>query len=91
MASSIHNLDDSLVEYFDFTVKGHTYRFRHLNTEEMEKLRSFKDNDAEAQKYLYSFITKINEEDPEFPEIAKQMITPQWVKFRKMIETEFGG
>lgn len=91
MAQQIHNLDDSVVEYFEFIVKGHNYRFRHMTMEELEQLKAVESDEKKSKEYLYSFITKVNETSPDFPEIAKKMITPQWVRFRKMIQTEFGS
>lgn len=88
--AQVHNLD-TVAEYFEFIVKGHNYRFRHMNTEELEGLKAIEKDDQKSKEYLYSFITRVNETSPEFSEIAKKMITPQWVRFRKMIETEFSG
>lgn len=87
----IYNLDDSVVEYFDFIVKGHKYRFRHMTTEEMEKLKLVEKDSDKMTAYLYQFITKVDEGAPDFSETAKQMITPHWVAFRKMIEAQYNG
>lgn len=86
-----HNLDEQIVEYFDFILKGHTYRFRHLTIEELEKVQELKDNEKELRLYLFQFIDKVNPESPDFPEIAKKMIAPQWMKFAEMLKAEFSA
>lgn len=88
--SKIHNLDE-IAEYFEFQLKGHQYRFRHLTTDEIEALQKMGSDDAKSREYLYTFITPINKESPAFKKIAKTMITPHWVKFREMIRAEFGA
>lgn len=87
-----HDLDAGIQESFEFIVKGHKYRFRQLNTEEIEKLQEVsKDKDAlKTKEFLFQFITKVDEKSPEFAEVAKQMIAPQWKKFQEMIKKEMG-
>lgn len=84
----MHNLD-SVSESFEFVLKGHTYKFRHLTTEEIQELGKLKD-EAKLTEYLYQFITPSSENAPEFSELAKNMIAPQWSMFRKMIQSEMG-
>jgi hypothetical protein len=86
----MHNLDDGVQEYFEFILKGHTYRFRHLNTEEIEHLRKIDGDDKKVKEYLFQFITKVKEDAPEFPVVSQQMLTPHWIKFKKMIQAEMG-
>ena len=98
-SNKTYNLDD-VQEYFTFKVKGHTYQFRHMNSEETGKLRELalkaKNNPEdtkiakENEDYLFSFITKVDGDSPEFIDIQKQMIAPQWKRFREMLYTEFG-
>jgi len=87
----IHNLDEGVQEYFDFIVGGFKYRFRHLNTEESEELKELEKagDDSKVKKFLYNFISQVDEKAPKFSETAKKMIGPQWVRFRKMIEEEY--
>lgn len=87
--SSMHNLDENLKEYFDFTVKGFVYRFQYLNTEEAEKLMNIK-SEVELKKFLFGFISKTNDSDPDFEELSKTLIIPHWKKFKKMIWAELG-
>lgn len=89
MNNKIHNLDEGVVEYFEFIVKGYKFKFRQLTTEEMETLRDFKDDEEKVKEYLYSFITRTDESSPEFSEVAKKMFPTQWNKFRSMLEAEF--
>lgn len=89
MTETIHNLDEGVQEYFEFSVKGHVYRFRHLNTEEVHELMKL--SGEELEKHIYQFITKVNPESPDFTEISKKMITPEWANFKKMITSEFGA
>lgn len=87
----MHNLDSEVNEYFDFTVKGHTYRFRHMTMSEIEKMKEFENDEVKSRKYLFKFISKVNESSPSFEEVSKQMIAPHWIKFRDMIKAEFSG
>lgn len=88
MDSKVYNLDEGIQEYFEFIIKGNKYKFRHLNTEEMEKFRVISEDEEKAKTFLYDFISKESDEAPDFSEVAKKMITPQWVKFRKMLLAE---
>lgn len=92
--NKIHNLDESVSEYFDFIVKGHTYRFRHLNTEEFKELMLLEDKeDSEVQttEFLKQFITPVSEAAPSFEEIYKKMTIPHLRRFTQMIKEEFGA
>lgn len=88
---TMHNLDAEVNEYFDFVVKGHTYRFRHLTMEEIEKMKEYEADEKKSREYLFKFITKQDEASPDFQEVSKQMIAPHWIKFREMIKAEFSG
>lgn len=89
--SEVYDLNKAVQEYFSFSIGGFIYRYRHMTTEEIEKLKSFEGSeDKKQEEYMYSFITKEDPKAPDFPEVAKKMIVPQWINFRKMINTEFG-
>lgn len=90
MDNKIHDLDEGVVEYFDFKVFGHTYRFKHLNTEEVQAIQAMGEDGAKVQEYLYKFISPVDKDAPDFPEIAKRMTIPHFQKFQKMIRVEFG-
>lgn len=91
MTQKMHNLDSEVNEYFEFTVKGHNYRFRHLTMEEIEKMKEFETDEKKSREYLFGFISKVDETSPEFAEVSKQMIAPHWIRFREMIKAEFSG
>lgn len=88
--SEVHNLDD-VQQYFEFVVNSHKYRFRYMTVEEAETMQNMSNDEAKLRDFLYSFISKVDEASPNFEDVAKKMITPQWIRFRKMIETEFKG
>jgi len=87
----VHDLNDGVVEHFEFSVNKHLYKFRHMTTSEMETLQKLEGKDKESKEYLYTFITKVNSDSPDFGEVAQKMIVPQWSKFRDMIKAEFGA
>lgn len=89
--AEIYNLDEGVNEYIEFIVGGFKYKFKHMNSDEaieMEKIEKT-GKVGEVNKYLYKFVTKIDEAAPEFSEMAKKMIGPQWKAFRKMFKAEY--
>lgn len=89
MSSTPYNIDADQ-EFFQFTLQGHIYNFRHMNTDEISAMAEIKDDPKKMLDYLYSFISTDDKEAPAFKDIAPKLIAPQWKKFRQMIETEFG-
>jgi hypothetical protein len=89
MDNKIHDLDEGIVEYFDFKLFGHIYRFKQLNSDEIDMIRTFSEDGEKIQKYLYEFITKVDPNSPDFSEVAKKMTIPHLQKFQKMIKAEF--
>ena len=102
MTDKIHNLDEGVEEYFQFTVKGHTYKFKQPNTEELDEIRlatipiteDMDEKEAEAKskesrESLFKFITPEGEA-PEFKEVSKKMTVPHWNRFNKMVSVEMG-
>ncbi len=102
MTNKIHNLDDGVQEYFEFIVKGHTYRFKQPNTEELDDMRTAttpgdvelddkarEAEEKESKEALFQFITSVGEA-PEFKEISKKMTVPHWNRFNKMVAVEMG-
>ena len=89
--NKIHNLDEGVEEYFTFQILNHAYKFQHLNSDEMEKFKAFKDKDnKEMQDFMNQFITKIDDAAPEFKEVSKKMLPPHWRKFLVMLKEEMG-
>ena len=86
---AIHNLDDQVQEYFDFTVLGNKYRFRHMTTDEVDEWSKLSDP-QKSKEYLFKFIDKVDQNSPDFSEISKKMITPHWLHFNAMVKVEFG-
>ena len=43
----MHNLDVDIQEYFEFQIKGHTYRFRQPTTEEIQLFSKMDTQDEE--------------------------------------------
>jgi hypothetical protein len=85
-----YNLDLGVEEYFEFSIKGHNYKFKHLTTDELKELSSMeKDDSDKATEYMYSFIESVDDA-PDFKEVAKTLSVPYLLAFRKMIKTEFG-
>jgi len=89
--NKVYDLNESVQEYFEFQVGGVNYRFRHLNTEDLEHLKEIETDEKKSKEFMFSFIDKVDASSLDFSEVAKKMIAPQWIRFRKMIETEFGG
>jgi hypothetical protein len=73
--SKIHNLDEGVRETFDFVVKGFTYRFRQLNTEEMQEFRSL------AKKLSKLSLLSENEEIEKEEEKAEEELNEFLYKF----------
>lgn len=108
-----YNLDDAYAEYFEFKVSGKAYRFRHMTTEEIDKLTTHEEQQSELRKlklegreipkelenvqsedmeaFLFSFITKVDEDAPDFSEVYKKMVSPMRIAFFAMIRKEFSG
>ncbi len=88
--TDIHNLDENIAEHFEFIIKGHNYKFRQPNTEEIKEIQKSSDDKDFGNENLYPFISKVNEDSPDFSETAKQMTMPYWHKFNAMVLTELG-
>lgn len=84
-----YNLDDDVRESFEFTIKGHTYQFRQLTTEEIDAFQKMT-GDKEIREHLYQFVSPISKDAPAFTEMAKQMLAPHWKNFIIMVKTEMG-
>jgi hypothetical protein len=90
MDNKIHDLDEGVVEYFEFKLFGNLYRFKQMNTEEVAKMREFGEDADRVQEYLYTFISPVDEKTPSFLDVSKKMTIPHLQKFQKMIRQEFG-
>lgn len=83
-----YNLDvDS--DHFDFTVNNHLYRFKHMTMADLNDMDKLRDQEQELGKFFSQFITKVNDDSPDFEEISKTFIVPNWRKFHEMVRAEF--
>jgi hypothetical protein len=85
-----HDLDEGVIEYFEFKIFGNVYKFRHMNTEEIKVMSGFGSDGMKAQEYLNTFITPVDPKDPKFEEVQKKMTVPHLLKFQNMVKEEFG-
>lgn len=85
MSDTIINLDDGIVESFKFSIKGYTYSFKLPSVEELDELISFKDDYKKTKDWLYKFVIKINEKDPNISEIMEKSSLQYFIAFQKMI------
>lgn len=91
MNDKIYNLDESVVEYFEFSVGGHAYKFRHMTIEELESMTKVDSDYTKFIEYLNKFIEKKEPESPDFTDAAKKFTTQHWLAFRKMLDVEIRG
>lgn len=90
-----YDLDSGISEYFEFILKGNTYRFRYPTTRELEEftgldLRDEKSNNV-AKDFLIKFVEKVNEKSPEFKDIIDDMSVKYWNRFNDMVKTELSS
>lgn len=93
MEPKVYNLDENVRESFPFTIKGHQYNFRQMNTEEIEvfqKMLEEKKGDKDLKDFFYNFITPVGKETPDFQVLSRQFIAPHWKNFINMVKTELG-
>lgn len=86
---AVRNLDDGVQESFDFIVNGHTYRFTHMTTSELEAMQGLEA--TKIKDYICKFVSPVSEGAPEFAETLKNMIAPKLRLFMEMIKTEVAG
>ena len=88
-----YNLDEGVSEYFEFILKGFTYRFRYPTTDELEgqDIKDIKKDEESVKNVLFKFITKVDPKAPDFEEVSKKMTVPNWRNFRIMLVTEMSA
>lgn len=86
--NQIHNLDEDSAEYFEFILKGNSYRMRYPTTEEIEVASKLK-TDEEKNKAVFDYITPVNDAPP-IQDVLKQSNIKIYRKFNDMVKTEFG-
>jgi hypothetical protein len=85
MSDTIINLDDGIVENFKFSIKGYTYNFKLPNTEEIDELVSFGKDSKKIREWLFKFVTKINEKDPDIAEVINKSSLQYFMAFQDMV------
>lgn len=89
--SEIINLDSGVQEYFDFIIRGHTYRFTYPTMKQIKELdKSSKESDEDSTKKLLKFIKKVDKKSPKFSDVFESLTVPHIKAFKSMIEKEFG-
>lgn len=88
---ALFDLDKDVREFVEFTLKGKKYRLQELTTEQVEEL-SKKSSEPDVNVYqLWSpYITKVDEDAPEFSEVSRKMTMGNWANFNKMIKSMMG-
>lgn len=90
--SKVHNISEGIKEYFQFIIKGHTYKFRYPNTEESAGFQNVDAKDmSKFVKFISKFISPESKDAPAFTEVQKKMLIPEWTNFGNMIKAEFTG
>lgn len=86
----IHNLDLDNAEYFEFILKGYTYRMRYPSPNELKAIGEEKDPKVQEEK-IYSFIEKVSEDAPPLSEVIGNIPINVLNRFNKMVTDEFMG
>lgn len=86
----VRNLDEQTKEYFDFTIKGHTYRFTHPTIKEIKEMDELKNDEKNTNEKFFKFISKIDKTSPDWSDVFEKLTVPQLKAFQTMIQEEFG-
>lgn len=86
----IHNLDLDNAEYFEFILKGHTYRMRYPSPKELKEIGEEKDPKVQEQK-VYDYIEPVTPDAPVLKELLEIIPINVLNKFNKMVTEEFMG
>jgi hypothetical protein len=86
----MHNLDDGLKEYFEFTTGGHTYHFSNPTVDEWKHISEVaKGEDKEAVAGEIGKLVSSVGDAPPFEEVYKKFRLSQIKNFNKMLDEEF--
>jgi len=87
-----YNLDTDVSEYFEFILKGNTYRFRYPTTREAFEAKKLENAPLEeSKKYLIQFISKVDEKSPDFQDVIDDVNVVYWSKFNDMVIRELSN
>lgn len=75
-------------EYFEFLLGGKRYKMVYPTTEELEPMQKM--DDAERQEKMYSYISPVDQDAPEFKVALGKARIPVVREFAKMLKKEFG-
>ncbi len=89
----MYNLDTDVSEYFEFILKGNTYRFRYPTTRELTEFSNLdeKDTDKKVKEFIGKYVTPVDDKSPEIVELLNSLNIKYWVKFSEMIKTELAN
>ena len=87
-----YNLDTDVSEYFEFILKGNTYRFRYPTTREAFEAKKLENAPLEeSKKYLIQFISKVDDKSPDFQGVIDDVNVVYWSKFNDMVTRELSN
>lgn len=85
-----HNLDEDNAEFFEFILKGNTYRMRYPTPDELKEIAEEKDKSTQ-EKRIYSFIDPVTPDAPPLQETLNKTPINVVLRFNKMVTDEFMG
>lgn len=83
-----YNLDQDNAEYFEFIIKGNTYRMRYPTLNEMREVAAEKDSAAQDTK-IYGFIEAVTEGAPHIADVLGDIPINVVNRFNKLVKDEF--
>ena len=87
-----YNLDSDVSEYFEFILKGNTYKFRYPTTREAFSAKKLTEaSDDESKKFMVQFISKVDEKAPDFAELIEDINIVYWSRFIDMVTKELSN
>lgn len=84
-----YDLDSGISEYFEFILKGNTYRFRYPTTREASEAKELENkSEKESKDFMIKFVTKVDEKSPDFGDIIDDLSVKYWSRFISMVTKE---
>ena len=84
-----YNLDSEMSEYFEFILKDNVYRFRYPTTREASEAKDLENkSEKESRDFMMKFVTKVDENSPNFGDIIDDLSVKYWSRFIKMVTSE---
>ncbi len=85
-----YNLDLDNAEYFEFVLKGHTYRMRYPSPADLKEIAELKDVTLQNER-VFSFIEAVSEGAPPLSETLNTLPINIVNRFNTMVTDEFMG